>query len=44
MPAPKPVRPRLNDPVWKEFLGKGPAFLDEMHSTVMLPAPHSPLK
>ena len=34
----------LNDPVWKEFLGKGPAFLDEMHSTVMLPAPHSPLK
>src|SRR6202000_1124113 len=26
-----------NDPVWKEFLGKGPAFLDEMHSTVMLP-------
>ena len=33
-----------NDPVWKEFLGKGPAFLDEMHSTVMLPAPHSPLK
>jgi hypothetical protein len=34
----------LNDPVWKEFLGKGPAFIDEMHSTVMLPAPHSPLK
>jgi hypothetical protein len=32
------------DPVWKEFLGKGGAFLEEMHSTVMLPAPHSPLK
>ena len=32
------------DPVWKEFLGKGPAFLEEMHSTIMLPAPHSPLK
>jgi NIPSNAP len=32
------------DPVWKEFLGKGSAFLDEMHSTIMLPAPHSPLK
>jgi hypothetical protein len=33
-----------NDPVWKEFLGKGPAFLEEMHSTIMLPAPHSPLQ
>jgi NIPSNAP len=33
-----------NDPVWKEFLGKGPAFLEEMHATIMLPAPHSPLK
>ena len=32
------------DPVWKEFLGKGSAFLEEMHSTIMLPAPHSPLK
>ena len=32
------------DPVWGEFLGKGPAFLEEMHSTIMLPAPHSPLK
>jgi hypothetical protein len=31
------------DPVWREFLGKGPAFLEEMHSTIMLPAPHSPL-
>jgi hypothetical protein len=33
-----------NDPVWKEFLGKGPPLLEEMHSTIMLPAPHSPLK
>ncbi|HEX2366756.1 MAG TPA: NIPSNAP family protein [Bradyrhizobium sp.] len=33
-----------NDPVWKEFLGKGPAFLEEMHSTIMLAAPHSPLQ
>jgi hypothetical protein len=32
------------DPVWGEFLGKGPALLAEMHSTIMLPAPHSPLK
>jgi len=32
------------DPVWGEFLGKGPAFLEEMHSTIMLPASHSPLK
>jgi hypothetical protein len=34
----------MKDPVWQEFLGKGPGFLDEMHSTIMLPAPHSPLK
>jgi hypothetical protein len=32
------------DPVWKEFLGKGPSWLDEMHSTIILPAPHSPLQ
>ena len=32
------------DPVWGEFLGKGPEFLEEMHSTIMLPAPHSPLR
>jgi hypothetical protein len=29
---------------WQAFLGKGPGFLEEMHSTIMLPAPHSPLK
>jgi hypothetical protein len=34
----------MKDPVWQDFLGKGPALLDEMHSTIMLPAPHSPLK
>ena len=34
----------LEDPVWQEFLGKGSALLDEMHSTIMLPTPHSPLK
>lgn len=34
----------LKDPAWQEFLGKGSALLDEMHSTIMLPAPHSPLK
>jgi hypothetical protein len=34
----------LKDPVWQEFLGKGGPLLDEMHSTIMLPAPHSPLK
>jgi len=32
------------DPVWGEFLGKGPSLLEEMHSTIMLPAPHSPLQ
>ena len=34
----------MKDPAWQEFLGKGSALLDEMHSTIMLPAPHSPLK
>jgi hypothetical protein len=34
----------VQDPVWQEFLGKGGALLDEMHSTILLPAPHSPLK
>ena len=34
----------LKDPAWQEFLGKGTPLLDEMHSTIMLPAPHSPLK
>jgi hypothetical protein len=34
----------LKDPAWQEFLGKGPALLEEMHSAIMVPAPHSPLK
>jgi NIPSNAP len=34
----------LKDPVWREFIGKGTPLLDEMHSTIMLAAPHSPLK
>jgi hypothetical protein len=34
----------LKDPAWQEFLGKGNPLLDEMHSTIMLPTPHSPLK
>ena len=32
------------DPAWQEFLKSATGLLDEMHSTVMLPAPHSPLK
>ena len=32
------------DPEWQEFLKNSTGLLDEMHSTVMLPAPHSPLK
>src|SRR6201991_3786937 len=34
----------LKDPAWQEFLGKGGPLLEEMHSTIMLPAPHSPLQ
>jgi hypothetical protein len=34
----------MKDPAWQEFLGKGPGFLEEMHSTIMLPAAHSPLQ
>ncbi len=32
------------DPAWQEFVGKGAPLIDEGHSTIMLPAPHSPLK
>jgi hypothetical protein len=34
----------MKDPAWQEFLGIGPPLLEEMHATIMLPAPHSPLK
>ena len=34
----------LKDPAWQAFLGVGSPLLEEMHSTIMLPAPHSPLQ
>jgi hypothetical protein len=34
----------VKDPGWQAFLGKSAPLLEEMHSTVLLPAPHSPLK
>jgi hypothetical protein len=34
----------MKDPAWQEFLKVGPPLLEEMHSTILLPAPHSPLK
>jgi hypothetical protein len=34
----------LKDPEWQAFIGKGTPLLEEMHSTILLPAPHSPLK
>jgi hypothetical protein len=39
------VRAAANaDPEWQAFLKESAPLLDEMHSTIMLPAPHSPLK
>ena len=32
------------DPDWQAFLAKGAGLTEEMHSTLMLPAPHSPLQ
>ncbi len=32
------------DAAWQEFLKGATGLIEEMHSTVMLPAPHSPLK
>ena len=34
----------LKDPGWQAFIGQSTSLLEEMHSTIMLPAPHSPLK
>jgi hypothetical protein len=34
----------VKDPGWQEFLKESAGFLDEMTSTIMVPAPHSPLK
>jgi hypothetical protein len=31
------------EPEWQDFLASGGKYLDEMNSTVMMPAPHSPL-
>jgi len=32
------------DPEWQAFLKESAPLLDEMYSTILLPAPHSPLK
>jgi NIPSNAP len=32
------------DPAWQNFLKSSTGLLDEMHSTIMLAAPHSPLQ
>jgi len=32
------------DPQWQEFLGQGLGLMDEMHSTILVPASHSPLR
>ena len=34
----------MKDPGWQEFIGKSAPMLEEMSSTIMLPAAHSPLK
>jgi len=34
----------LEDPGWQNFLRDSTGLLEELHSTIMLPAPHSPLK
>jgi NIPSNAP protein len=34
----------MKDPGWQEFLGKSAPYLEELNSTIMMPAAHSPLK
>jgi NIPSNAP len=34
----------MKDAGWQEFLKASSPFVEEQHSTIMLPAPHSPLK
>ena len=34
----------LEDPGWQDFLRDSTGLLEKLHSTIMLPAPHSPLK
>ena len=42
--APQARAGAMKDPGWQAFLGKSAPLLEEMHSTIMLPAAHSPLK
>jgi hypothetical protein len=34
----------VKDPAWQEFLGKTAPLLVQMNSTILVPAPHSPMK
>src|SRR5687768_13401837 len=34
----------LKDPAWQEFIAKSSPLIEEQFATIMLPAPHSPLK
>ncbi len=34
----------VRDPEWQAFLKESAPLLDELHSTIMLPAPHSPMQ
>jgi len=34
----------VKDPAWQSFIKEAAPLLDELHSTIMLPAAHSPLK
>ena len=34
----------VKDPEWQAFLKESAPLLDELHSTIMLPAPHSPMQ
>lgn len=34
----------MKDPVWQDFIAKDLPLIEEMHTTIMLPAAHSPLQ
>jgi hypothetical protein len=34
----------VKDPAWQEFLGRSAPLLLQMNSTILVPAPHSPMK
>ncbi|MEQ8398416.1 NIPSNAP family protein [Thalassobaculum sp.] len=34
----------MRDPDWREFLKNGPEMLEEMHSSILMPSAHSPMK